>query len=271
MSTAPVTALSIAGSDSGGGAGIQADLKTFEALGVFGMTAITALTAQNTIGVHGVHEVPPAFVREQIDAVASDIGVDAAKIGMLASAAIIQAVAEGLQAHAITTLVVDPVCASKHGDALLRPDALQALRDQIIPLALVVTPNLGEVQLLTGVEVHSVNDLPAAAQAMLALGPRWVLIKGGHLPGNADAVDLLSDGKTSIQITAERLDTVDTHGTGCTLSAAIAAELAKGAEVEAAVRSAKDYVTGAIRHGLRLGKGIGPVDHQWSTRGERRA
>ena len=259
-------ALTIAGSDSGGGAGIQADLKAFEALGVFGMSAVTALTAQNTIGVHGVHEVPPAFVRAQIDAVAEDIGVDAAKTGMLANAEIIQAVAEAVAHHGLSRLVVDPVCASKHGDALLRPEALDALRDVLLPLALVVTPNLGEVKLLTGVDVRGVADLPAAAAAVRALGPRWVLVKGGHLPDNADAVDLLSDGDRMISIAARREDTADTHGTGCTLSAAIAAELAKGADVEPAVRAAKAYVTGAIRHGLRLGKGIGPVDHQWTRR-----
>ena len=259
-------ALTIAGSDSGGGAGIQADLKAFEARGVFGMSVLTALTAQNTIGVHGVHEVPPAFVRAQLDAVAEDLGVDAAKTGMLANAAVIQAVAEGVRHHRIEALVVDPVCASKHGDALLRPEALDALRQLLLPLALVVTPNLGEVRLLTGVDVGGVADLPRAAEAMLALGPRWVLVKGGHLPDNADAVDLLSDGDRMVRIAARREDTADTHGTGCTLSAAIAAELAKGAQLEDAVRAGKAYVTGAIRHGLRLGKGIGPVDHQWDRR-----
>lgn len=265
MSTDLPRALTIAGSDSGGGAGIQADLKTFEALGVFGMSALTALTAQNTVGVHGVHQVPPAFVREQIDAVASDIGVDAAKTGMLADAPIIRAVADAVRHHGIHRLVVDPVCASKHGDALLRPEALDALRAEILPLALIVTPNLGEVRLLTGVEVRGPADLRAAAEAVKALGPEWVLVKGGHLPGG-DATDLLFDGERALEISAPRLDTADTHGTGCTLSAAIAAELAKGAGVEDAVRAAKAYVTGAIRHGLRLGKGIGPVDHQWAKR-----
>jgi len=264
---APVPrALTIAGSDSGGGAGIQADLKTFAARGVYGMSVVTALTAQNTVGVHGVHAVPPEFVRAQLDAVAEDIGVDAAKTGMLADRAVIRAVAEGVRAHGITRLVVDPVCASKHGDALLRPDALDALRDEILPLAEVATPNLGEVLLLTGVEVRGVEGLRAAAEAMHALGPRWVLIKGGHLPDNDDAVDLLFDGAEAIEIRARREETTDTHGTGCTLSAAIAAEFAKGADVPAAVRAAKAYVTGAIRHGLRLGKGIGPLDHNWERR-----
>jgi hydroxymethylpyrimidine/phosphomethylpyrimidine kinase len=261
-------ALTIAGSDSGGGAGIQADLKTFEAFGVFGMTALTALTAQNTVGVHDIHEVPPAFVRAQIDAVGGDIGVDAAKTGMLASAPVIEAVAGGLRDHRIERLVVDPVCASKHGDPLLRPDALDALRTLVLPLAEVVTPNLGEVLLLTGVEVRGLGDLREAAEAVKALGPRWVLVKGGHLPGSEDAIDLLFDGDTAVEITASREETADTHGTGCTLAAAIAAELAKGSDMVRAVRAAKAYVTGAIRHGLRLGAGIGPVDHQWRRRAE---
>ncbi len=259
-------ALTIAGSDSGGGAGIQADLKTFEAFGVYGMSVITALTAQNTIGVHGVHEVPASFVRQQLDVVASDIGVDAAKTGMLASAEIIAAVAEGVEANGITRLVVDPVCASKHGDPLLHEDAIEALRTRVVPLAEVVTPNLGEVALLTGVKVRSAADLPAAAEAMLELGPRWVLIKGGHLPDEADAVDLLTDGDSAVELRSARSATRDTHGTGCTLAAAIAAERARGADVVAAVRAAKDYVSGAIRNGLRIGQGIGPVDHAWRRR-----
>jgi hydroxymethylpyrimidine/phosphomethylpyrimidine kinase len=258
--------LTIAGSDSGGGAGIQADLKTFAELGVFGMSAITALTAQNTLGVHGVHEVPAAFVREQIDVVLDDIGADAVKLGMLASADIIKAVASALTDHQVSCLVVDPVCASKHGDPLLRDDALDALRDDILPLAEVVTPNLGEVALLTGVHVESVDDFAAAAAALLALGPRWVLVKGGHLPGNVAATDLLTDGDEEVLISSERLDTVDTHGTGCTLAAAIAAHRAHGLEMVPAVRAAKEYVTGAIRNGLRLGAGIGPVDHAWRRR-----
>ncbi len=262
----PARALTIAGSDSGGGAGIQADLKTFAELGVFGMSAITALTAQNSVGVHGVHEVPAGFVREQIDVVLDDIGADAVKLGMLASADIIKAVATGLRDHGVSRLVVDPVCASKHGHPLLRDDALDALRSEILPLAEVVTPNLGEVQLLTGIHVTSVDDLTRAAAAVRDLGPRWVLIKGGHLPGNVDATDLLTDGDEEILVTSARVDTTDTHGTGCTLAAAIAAHRALGSDVPAAVRAAKDYVTGAIRHGLRLGSGIGPVDHGWHRR-----
>lgn len=258
--------LTIAGSDSGGGAGIQADLKTFQELGAFGMSVITALTAQNTVGVHGVLEVAPEFVTAQLDAVAGDIGVDAAKTGMLASADIIEAVAKGIEAHGIDRLVVDPVSASKHGDRLLAPDAIDALRTRILPLAEVVTPNLGEVEVLTGVAVDDVSDLDAAADAMLTLGSRWVLIKGGHLPDNRDAIDLLTDGTQRIEIPAERLDTVDTHGTGCTLAAAIAAYLANGDDVETSVRAGKAFVTGAIRNGIRIGSGIGPVDHGWQRR-----
>ena len=259
-------ALTIAGSDSGGGAGIQADLKTFQELGCFGTSAITALTAQNTTGVHAVHELPPIFVRAQIDAVLGDIGTDAVKIGMLSSAPIVEAVAEGLRSFGVERLVVDPVCVSKHGDALLRTDALEALKSEILPLAEIVTPNLGEVQALTGIEVRGVSDLRAAAEAVLALGSRWVLVKGGHLPDNEDAVDLLLDGEQEFRISSRRLDARDTHGTGCTLSAAIAAFRAKGQGVEAAVRAAKDYVSGTIAHGLRLGSGIGPVDHGWARR-----
>lgn len=260
------TALTIAGSDSGGGAGIQADLKTFHELGVFGMSVLTALTAQNSLGVHGVHEVPPAFVRAQLDAVMGDIGAGAAKTGMLASAEIIEAVAMGVRAYGIKRLVVDPVCASKHGDPLLRPDAIEALRTQILPLAEVVTPNAGEVALLSGVEVREVGDLRAGAEAIKALGPRWVLVKGGHLKDNPEALDLLFDGDTEIVISGRHHDTVHTHGTGCTLAAAVAAQRATGVDVPQAVRAAKNFVTGAIAGGLALGAGIGPVDHGWPRR-----
>ncbi|MGH8907409.1 MAG: bifunctional hydroxymethylpyrimidine kinase/phosphomethylpyrimidine kinase [Egibacteraceae bacterium] len=260
------TALTIAGSDSGGGAGIQADLKTFQELDVFGMSVLVALTAQNTVGVHSIHMVPAAFVTAQLDAVASDLEIGATKTGMLANAQVIQAVAEGVERHALAPLIVDPVCASKHGDPLLRPDAVDALRTRLLPLAEVVTPNLGEVAILTGVVVEGTGDLRRAAEAVKALGPRWVLIKGGHLPGNTDAIDLLSDGDQTLEIASERLDTRDTHGTGCTLASAIAAYRARGLDVPAAVRAAKEYVTGAIRHGLRMGRGIGPVDHGWRRR-----
>jgi hydroxymethylpyrimidine/phosphomethylpyrimidine kinase len=259
-------ALTIAGSDSGGGAGIQADLKTFHAYGVHGMSVITALTAQNTVGVQGIHEVPAEFVRQQLDSVVEDIGVDAAKTGMLANEEVITVVAEGVRRHRIDRLVVDPVAASKHGDALIRDEAVAALREQLLPCALVVTPNVGEIALLAGVEVASARDLRRAAEAMLDLGPRWVLAKGGHLPGNEDAIDLLTDGDDWHEIRSHRLDTLDTHGTGCTLASAIAAGLAKGWDVVEAVEEAKTFVTGAIEHGLRIGKGIGPVDQGWTIK-----
>jgi hydroxymethylpyrimidine/phosphomethylpyrimidine kinase len=259
-------ALTIAGSDSGGGAGIQAELKTFQELGVYGMTVLTALTAQNTVGVHAIHEVPASFVSAQLDAVVSDIGVDAVKTGMLANASIVAAVADGVRAHRLGPLVVDPVCASKHGDPLLRPDAVDALRDLLLPLADLVTPNLGEVQVLTGVEVGGVEDLAEAARAVKALGPRWVLIKAGHLPRNGDATDLLFDGENEVRVQAVRVATEDTHGTGDTLAAAVTAYLALGDDMVTAVRAGKAFVTGAIRNALRLGKGIGPVDQGWGRR-----
>jgi hydroxymethylpyrimidine/phosphomethylpyrimidine kinase len=245
--------LTIAGSDSGGGAGIQADLKTMLALGVHGMSAVTAVTAQNSVGVHGWWPLPVEAVRAQIRAVVDDIGVDAVKIGMLGTAAIALAVAEEL-AGIDVPVVVDPVCVSKHGDALLSPDALDVLRTRVIPLATVVTPNTDEVTALTG---YVLGDLEGAAVAVHALGARWTLVKGGHLPG--DATDLLWPGGRTY--TAPRLDNRHTHGTGCTLASAIASRLALGDDVPRAVESAKEYVTGAIRGGFALGAGIGPVDH----------
>lgn len=262
----PPVALTVAGSDSGGGAGIQADLKTFQELDVFGASVIVALTAQNTVGVHDVHAVPPAFVDAQLDAVADDLRPVATKTGMLATSELIQTVAAGIRRHRLANVVVDPVAASKHGDALLAPGAVDTLRTALLPLATVATPNLGEVALLTGIVVDGVGDMAAAAQAMHELGSEWVLVKGGHLPDNAAAVDLLYDGRRIVEITGDRLGSADTHGTGCTLSSAIAAHLAKGMDVPTAVAEAKRYITGAIRHGFRVGRGIGPVDHGWRRR-----
>jgi hydroxymethylpyrimidine/phosphomethylpyrimidine kinase len=267
MVTPPV-ALSVAGSDPSGGAGIQADLKTFEACGVYGMAVLTALTAQNTLGVHGVEVVTPAFVGAQLDAVLGDVGAQAVKTGMLATAPVMEVVAETLDAHGVRTLVVDPVAASKHGDPLLEDDAVRTLATRIVPRALVATPNAGEVGLLTGRTPRRREDLPAAADAVLELGCRWVLVKGGHLDDEV-AVDLLTDGDEVHWLEAPRLDTRDTHGTGCTLAAAITAGLAAGLDVVPAVRAAKDYLTGALRTGVRIGEGIGPVDHQWRSRQER--
>lgn len=263
----PPRVLSIAGSDSGGGAGIQADLKTMLALGVHGMTVIAAVTAQNSVGVQGYWELPPAAVRAQLESVLGDIGVDAVKTGMLASPALVSTVAQGL-AEVSAPIVVDPVSVSKHGDPLLSPQAVATLREELIPLATVVTPNLPEVAQLTGVVVDSEADLPRAAAAMLALGPTWVLIKGGHLDGSgsAESVDLLTDGASATLLRAPRLDNRHTHGTGCTLASAIASHLAQGVEVPVAVQAAKDYVTGAIEGGFALGAGVGPVDHGWGWR-----
>jgi hydroxymethylpyrimidine/phosphomethylpyrimidine kinase len=265
MISPPPTALTIAGSDSGGGAGVQADLKTFLACHVHGMSAITAVTVQNSLGVSGFYELPPNAVAEQIESVATDIGVGAAKTGMLASAAIMHAVAETVQRLAITPFVVDPVAASQHGDALLRPDALAALREVIIPMATLVTPNLGEVRLLTGIDVRSRADMDEAARALHALGPQWVLVKGGHLP-EGDAVDVLFDGHEFVEFTAPRHDSVHTHGSGDTLAAAITAALARGAAMASAVALGKRFITGAVRGSFPLGSGLGPVGHFWRVR-----
>ncbi|GIH49535.1 hydroxymethylpyrimidine/phosphomethylpyrimidine kinase [Microbispora rosea] len=261
--TTPPRVLTIAGSDSGGGAGIQADLKTMLALGVHGMSVIAAVTAQNSLGVQGYWELPPEAVRAQLDSVLGDIGAQAIKTGMLASSVLVETVAEVL-AGVTVPVVVDPVGVSKHGDSLLAPQAVETVKSVLLPAATVVTPNLWEVEQLTGVKVEDESDLPRAAEAVLALGPRWALIKGGHLPG--EPVDLLTDGSSEHRFTAERHDNRHTHGTGCTLASAIASYLALGEDVPGAVRRAKEYVTGAIAHGFPLGAGIGPVDHGWRMR-----
>ncbi len=255
--------LTIAGSDSGGGAGIQADLKTFSALGVFGMTALTAVTVQNTLRVSGYEALSPELVGDQIRAVATDIGVDAAKTGMLANAQIIEAVAGAIEDTGIRNLVVDPVFVSKHGHRLLAADAVDSLMSLILPLATLVTPNLHEASGLAGFEVQGRKDMRKAAEAIRALGPRGVLVKGGHLEG--EAADLLLLGDEVHWLVTDRIDTPNTHGTGCTLSAAIAAYLAIGLDLETAVRRGKDFVTNAIRGALDVGKGIGPVDQIWSV------
>ncbi|MEU2620162.1 bifunctional hydroxymethylpyrimidine kinase/phosphomethylpyrimidine kinase [Streptomyces sp. NPDC007157] len=253
--------LTVAGSDSGGGAGIQADLKTMLALGVHGMSVITAVTAQNSVGVQGAWELPVAAVRAQYRSVVDDIGVDAVKTGMLASAELVETVAE-LIAGTDAPVVVDPVGVSKHGDSLLAASALDSVRTRLLPLATVATPNLDEVAQLTGLKVESETELRRAAAAVLSYGPKWVLIKGGHLPG--EAVDLLTDGTDEFRLRAPRHDNRHTHGTGCTLASAIASQLAKGRSVPEAVAAAKEYVTGAIAAGFALGAGIGPVDHGWA-------
>jgi len=261
----PPTALTIAGSDSGGGAGLQADLKTFLACRVHGMSAITAVTVQNSLGVSGFHELPPETVAAQIESVATDIGVGAAKTGMLASAPIMAAIAEVVQRLGVRPFVVDPVAASQHGDPLLQPDALDALRTVILPLATLVTPNLGEVRLLTGLDVRDHTGMAEAARALHDLGPQWVLVKGGHLP-SGDAVDLLYDGTTFTEFRAPRRETAHTHGSGDTLAASITAALASGADVPEAVALGKRFITGAVEGSFPLGAGLGPVGHFWRVR-----
>jgi hydroxymethylpyrimidine/phosphomethylpyrimidine kinase len=251
-------ALTIAGSDSGGGAGIQADLKTFAALGVHGTTAVTAVTAQNTVTVTDILELPVTMIRAQIDAVVTDLGVQAAKTGMLSSAEIIEAVAAAIAAHRIGNLVVDPVMVAKGGSRLLRENAVDALRSWLLPLAAVLTPNLPEVEVLLRRRVATLGERRQAARDLLALGPRAVVVKGGHADG--DAVDIYWDGNTWEELPAARNATTNTHGSGCVFSAAIAAGLATGLEPLPAVRRAKEFITGAIEFSLELGHGHGPVN-----------
>jgi hydroxymethylpyrimidine/phosphomethylpyrimidine kinase len=259
-STSIPRALTIAGSDSGGGAGIQADLKTFAALGVYGMTAITAITAQNTQGVRDAYDLPITLIEEQIDAVLEDIGIDAAKTGMLSSPEIIEVVAKQAQKWQLR-LVVDPVMVAKGGARLLRPEAVETLRTKLLPLAEVVTPNLPEAEVLIQQRVETIADMRAAACAIHALGPRHVVIKGGHRV--TEPVDVYFDGVHFDELRAERIQTPHTHGTGCTFSAAITALLARGWSVAEAVSRAKRYVTEAIRNAPGLGCGHGPIDHFW--------
>ncbi len=252
-------AMTIAGSDSGGGAGIQADLKTFAALGVYGTSAITSLTAQNTLGVQGVHTAPPDFVALQIASIAADIGADAVKTGMLASAEIILAVAGALQKHGFSNIVVDPVMVAKSGDPLLADAAVETLVRCLFPLASVVTPNLHEAARLTGKRVETREDMREAARAVHGQGPAWVVVKGGHLKDTP--CDLLFDGKDFMEFPGPRFDTPNTHGTGCTFSSAVAAFLAKGHPVPRAVELAKGFVARAIEGGLAVGAGHGPTHH----------
>ena len=252
-------ALTIAGSDSGAGAGIQADLKTFAALGVYGTSVITAITAQNTRGVTQLLELTPDLVAAQIDAVIQDIGTHALKTGMLANSAIIEIVAEKIREHHLQNLVVDPVMVAKSGDLLLRKEAIDALRSLLIPLATIVTPNLPEVEQLSGIQGTSPQELREAARRIIAMGARSVVVKGGHRRGSA--TDIFYDGKKIREISVPRIRTSHTHGTGCTFSAAIAANLAKGEKLEKAVVLAKGYVTHAIRKGFAIGSGHSPVHH----------
>ena len=252
-------AMTIAGSDSGGGAGIQADLKTFAALGVYGTSVLTAITAQNTIGVTGVHEVPVDMVSAQIEAVITDIGTDAVKTGMLSSSDIIETVARELAHFRVDRLVVDPVMVAKSGDRLLREEAVGAMRPSLLPLATVVTPNIPEAETLAEMKIESREDVRRAADRIVGMGAKAVVVKGGHLEG--PAVDLLYDGKEFREFEAPRVETRNTHGTGCTFASAIAAGLARGLALEEAVAAAKEYVTEAIKRSFDVGEGHGPLNH----------
>lgn len=258
--TKPI-ALTIAGSDSGGGAGIQADLKSMEANGVFAASVVAAVTAQNTQAVTMAFDLPGAIIAEQIDAVATDLDVRATKTGMLSSPDIIDVVADRVAAHDLTPLVVDPVMISKSGFKLLQDDAIDVLKERLIPLATVITPNVHESEHLTGREIFTLDDLRAAAEGLYELGPEAVLVKGGHLTEEVEAVDVLFDGETTHTFSAPRVDTTNTHGTGCTYASAIAAHLAKGADLVPAVERAKRYVTNALIHALDIGGGHGPTNH----------
>jgi len=255
--------LTIAGSDSGGGAGIQADLKSFSARGVFGMSVITALTAQNTIGVQGVFEVDPTFVGKQIDSVMTDIGADAWKTGMLSNAEIIKVVANRASHYNVKLLIVDPVMVAKSGDQLLQAEANSTLISQLVPLAYVITPNLHEAHALTGIEIKNINDAQESAVKIYEMGAKNVVVKGGHLPNVNDSIDVLYDGKKFTEFRVPRINTTNTHGTGCTFASALAAELAKGNNIKNAVHIAKAYLTHAIQRAddLHIGKGHGPTDH----------
>jgi len=282
-------ALTIAGSDSGGGAGIQADLKTFQELDVYGMSAITAITVQNTLGVSGVYPLPPTAAAEQIRAVGSDLGVDALKTGMLFDAEIIRAVAAEIRRFGWKRVVVDPVMIAKGGETLLRREAVAALREELLPLAQVVTPNLPEAEVLSGLPIRTMQERREAAKRIRAMGPELVVIKGGHDEGNAgvsenvnvnvnvssksrpssqagvEVVDLVYDGSHFTELAGLRVHTVHTHGTGCTFSAALTAALAKGTALQEAVRTARAFIQAAIEDSLELGQGHGPTNH-WAYR-----
>jgi hydroxymethylpyrimidine/phosphomethylpyrimidine kinase len=268
MNPTPPRVLTIAGSDSGGGAGLQADLRTLFACGVHGMTAVTAITVQNSLGVTGFTEIPPEVVAAQIEAVATDIGVGAAKTGMLASAGIIEAVADACDRVHIgrsgtIPFVVDPVAASMHGDQLLTDQALEAVRTLLFPRATLVTPNLDEVRLLTGIAVEDRAQQRDAAKALFALGPRWVLVKGGHMWSDPECLDLLFDGEDFIELPGPRYDTKHTHGSGDTLASSISSRLARGEDVPTAVRFGKDFVVRSVAASYPLGAGVGPVSPLW--------
>ncbi len=252
-------AMTIAGSDSGGGAGIQADLKTFAALGVYGTSVLTAITAQNTVRVTAVHEIPTDVITAQIEAVITDIGASAVKTGMLSSSSIVETVALELQRHQVSNLVVDPVMVAKSGDSLLREEAVESLRRRLVPLAAVVTPNIPEAEVLTGMSITTSDEVRRAAELIVGMGAASVVVKGGHLEG--PATDLFYDGSHFQEFTAQRIDTVNTHGTGCTFASALAAGLARGMSTLDAVAQAKEFVTEAIRRSFSVGSGHGSLNH----------
>lgn len=263
MTSRPPVALTIAGTDSGGGAGVAADLKTFEAHGVWGTCAVVAVTAQNTLGVQAFETVSPTLVRRQIEVVVDDIGVQAAKTGMLASAELVRTVAAAVADRGVAPLVVDPVFVSKHGDTLLADDAVGALRDLLLPLATVVTPNLAEAARLAGIQVADRDGMAAAAEAIARHGPAVVMVKGGHLPDAERSTDLLAVGGELRWLDGPRIPGRHTHGTGCVLSAAICAELARGMDPPDACVAGKRFVERAIAAGMPLGRGVGPVNPGW--------
>ena len=264
----PPVALTIAGTDSGGGAGVAADLKTFEAHGVWGTCAVVAVTAQNTVGVQSFDTVAPALVSAQVRSVASDIGVDAAKTGMLASAELVRAVAAAVRENDVGPLVVDPVLVSKHGDSLLADDAVEALREQLLPLATVVTPNLPEAARLVGFPVEDREGMEAAGRALVELGPAVVLVKGGHLGGDSSPDCLVAAGAAPVWLEGARIPGRHTHGTGCVLSAAVCAELARGMDAADACVAARHFCQRAIAAGVALGSGVGPVNPGWQRAGD---
>lgn len=266
--SAPPRLLTIAGSDSGGGAGIQADLKTFMAHGCYGASVVVALTAQNTRGVTAIHDAPAEFVRAQLDAVLSDIGCDAAKTGMLSRADIIEAVADRCAVFGVPNLVVDPVMVSKSGHRLLQPDAVDAMKRRLVPMARLITPNAEEAAELLGRPVRTVDDAKEAARALGELGCRAVLVKGGHLEDAHRAVDILWQPAGVEMFEHPRLDVRHTHGTGCTLSAAIAANLGHGMALSPAVRAARQWLLGAMENAFEIGSGVGPVNHLWKSKDE---
>lgn len=261
-------ALTIAGSDSGGGAGIQADLKTFQELQVFGMSALTAVTAQNTLGVHGVYPMSVEAVNKQIQAIGEDIGTDALKTGMLFNAEIIEAVSEQIKVFNWENVVVDPVMIAKGGASLLLQEAISAMKIYLLPLAKVITPNIPEAEVLTGMSIQTIEEKKEAARRLHAFGVKNIVIKGGHDENESKAIDLLFDGKEFYTFTSKRINTKNTHGTGCTFSAALTAELAKGSSVYESVLTAKDFIQAAIEEDLEIGQGHGPTNH-WAYRKRR--